>query len=189
MLTAAEFAAVLRGLKCLILWDSKGFTFFNATVEGFWRSFWAALMIYPIFALDLVLRYGLREHQESLLAFSALESMRYIINWLIFPLVMFRFAAVLDVQANFLRFIVAYNWFHLVSAALILPAITMALAGQPEPATFFGMIFLTATFAYTWFLLRAGLGLSISAAIALALFDFLFTEFIGALIYKALSLY
>lgn len=183
MLSAAQFANVLRGLRRLVLFDRGGFALFDATVPGFWASFRAAAMVYPVILLNILLRHDPEGPAGGFMAFTSLETMRYIIVWLIYPLAMFHLTALLGVRQNFLRYIVAYNWFHLVSAVMILPALLLAMNGIEEPAQLFGLVYLTATMSYMWFLLRHGLGISVSAAIALALFDLLFSEVVGGVIY------
>jgi len=47
MIDAKDTAGALYGLWRLARGDASGLDFFNATLEGFWRSFAAAVIIAP----------------------------------------------------------------------------------------------------------------------------------------------
>src|SRR5512146_3154253 len=106
-----EFQLALGGALRLAVGDRGGLGFFDASVDGFWRSFRAALICYPLY-LALV-GFGTEPAAWSgggAATVLAVKTIAYAISWVAFPLAMLTVARWFGREDRFLAFMVAYNW-------------------------------------------------------------------------------
>ena len=61
MPSLAEVARAIYGAWRLMLFDADGMTFFDLSTGGFWRSFFAAVVVAPLYAVLVVIDLGARE--------------------------------------------------------------------------------------------------------------------------------
>ena len=54
--TAGETLRALYGAYRLARLDAGGMAYFDSSIGGFWRSFFAAVLVVPFYALLLVMR-------------------------------------------------------------------------------------------------------------------------------------
>ena len=85
MLSAREAAASLYGAYRLARQDAGGLDYFDTSLEGFWRSFYAAAFIAQPFALLLALRFSLGVAAPSPARYAALTAMPSLIPSVPFP--------------------------------------------------------------------------------------------------------
>lgn len=168
-----ETAASLDGLHRILRMDPSGLDRFNATVEGFWTSFFVAIATLPFYLLQAGVYYLNAEVEASAPRFLSLELMTFVLGWLVYPVVMLTVTQVLDRQQHYLRYMVAYNWFQLVVAALLLPLSLLQLTGM-APDGLIALLFLMATSAfllYGWFIAHRGLDLGGATAAGIVILD------------------
>lgn len=174
MLTRQELAAALTGVRRLLRWDETGFACFDATHQGFWRSFWAAAIVAP-FTAAMLLRQVLVEPPADPVRYAALQAIGYVIGWLAYPLAMVRISQFLGRRDRYFTFMVAYNWFHVVEIVAWGPlAVVTAfglLPGQAE--ALLSILVLGVLLAYEWFIARRGLRVEGGTAAALVAIDLL----------------
>ncbi len=132
MITAGEIAAGLTGAYRLARRDPGGMVWFDATPRGFWRSFWAAVLVAPAYLVLDVLSGGLGS--DTTFRQIVIKLIGYVIDWTAFPVVMITIADSLGKWPAYMRYIVAYNWSAVVQISVLLPIATLALAA-PSPAT------------------------------------------------------
>ena len=173
MLSAREAASSLYGAYRLARRDAGGLDYFDASLDGFWRSFYAAAFIAPPFALLLALRYADGMVAASPLRYAAIESIAYVIAWVAFPVAMLMVARTLDREKQFMRFIVAYNWAAVLQNALYLPIPMMGMTGvlSASVANGLGMVALLVILGYSWFITKTALEVSSSAAAGVVALD------------------
>ena len=82
-----EVLSALYGAYRLAWFDVAGMAHFNLTVDGFWRSFFAAVLVAPAYAILVGLQVASGEEaiDPGLLLLG--ESIGYILAWCAFPLV------------------------------------------------------------------------------------------------------
>ena len=129
MITVRETSVAIFGAWRLAHFDAGGLRFFENTVEAFWRSFFAAVIVLPFYAMLLQLRYETGAVGAGVARFAAVEMIAYVIAWLAFPLAMASVAAILDREERYLGYIVAYNWAAVLQNALYLPIAMIGVAG------------------------------------------------------------
>ncbi len=182
MLTAREAVNSLYGAYRLARFDAGGMAFFETSVGGFWRSFSAALIIAPPYALLLIMRFQGGTEEAGGFRFAFVEAIAYVIAWVAFPLVMVSLARLFERQGNYLRYIVAYNWAAVLQNGLYLPLALLAVAGAiaPGPSAALAVIVLSLILVYTWFITRTALDLSAAAAAGIVALDLVLSLFIDA---------
>ncbi|MCZ6467897.1 MAG: hypothetical protein O6829_11555, partial [Alphaproteobacteria bacterium] len=128
MLSAREAATSLYGAYRLARFDARGMTYFETSLAGFWRSFYAAVIVAPVFAVLLAMRYAAGGEATDEVRFASVEAIAYVIAWVAFPLVMVSLARLLDREERYLGYIVAYNWASVLQNGLYLPLVMLGMA-------------------------------------------------------------
>ncbi len=115
-----EVQLAVGGALLLARGDRRGLGFFDASIDGFWRSFRSGLICYPLYLLLLSFRIaGSRWAASGAVPILAAETIAYVIAWVAFPLLMLPLARWLDRDDRFLPFMVAYNWSQIPQAVLL----------------------------------------------------------------------
>ena len=76
----------LTGAWRLARLDPGGLRYFEATPEGFWQSFQAAIIAAPIYALLVLLRVDEHPLSDDMFRALLIEGIGYVISWTAFPL-------------------------------------------------------------------------------------------------------
>ena len=168
MVSGAEFMRAVYGAWRLALLDRKGLDSFDSTVEAYWKSFNAAVIVAPAYAFFLVLGLSEADNRAGWLAIAAIETLAYIIGWVAFPLIMIYVCERIGRFDRYLRYIVAHNWSNVIKAALLL-AVTVLSQGLLDGSTaaLLGLVAPLAILFYQWFIARVALDVSGGAAAAI----------------------
>lgn len=159
----------MSGALRLAQMDRSGLAFFDRSVAGFWRSFYAASLVLPIYILTLLLIGKLPQE----LAAWALEGAGYVINWLAFPCLMLTLVELMDREKRYFDYMVPYIWASIPQNGLLLLVALINSTGLIPPAL--GMLLGVAAFfsilAYKWYIAQVGLEISGRAALGLVVVD------------------
>jgi hypothetical protein len=168
-----EITNALYGAYRLALRDAGGMKFFDTSINGFWRSFFAALLIAPLYSALLSMRYRAGPADASLLRFITVEASAYVIAWVAFPLAMISLCRALKRDDRYLGFIVAYNWAEVLQNGVYLPISILTLAGViPVPAgNMISLAVLIAILFYIWFIARTALNITAAQAVVIVALD------------------
>ncbi len=145
----------------LALYDRSGAQWFDVSINGFWRSFIAAIIVAPFYALLVASSQGAQDAGEALpdISFGA-HAVDYIVGWALFPLVMVFICRLLDLGARYVPFIIAYNWSQVIVIMVLLPANYLAehaLSSGEDGGALPALLTLCVTVAllfYQWFVAR-----------------------------------
>ena len=173
--SAVEIAYGLYGAWRLARLDPAGMNVLDRSLEGFWKSFFAAVLAAPAHVLFFLLQLAELEVSAGPLRVVAVESLIYVISWLAFPFAMFYLAESLGRAKEYPGFIVAYNWAQLIQLLFVLPAgLVIASGWLSDPiANLLYLGVLAAVLGYEWFIARTALGLrggGAAGVVALAFF-------------------
>ncbi len=170
----AEIAKALYGAYRLALRDPQGMTFFDTSVNGFWRSFFAAVLIAPLYLVLLSVRYRVGLIDAPLFRLITVEISAYIIAWVAFPLAMITLCRILKRDDRYLGFIVAYNWAAVLQNGIYLPLSFLTITGAiPAPAgNMISLAVLIAILFYTWFIAKTALNITSAQAAAIVFLDY-----------------
>ena len=189
MIDTKETAGALYGLWRLARWDEEAFSFFNATEQGFWRSFAAAAFVAPLQALYQLSVYLTLDDPPSIWRMMAIESIEYVMLWVLFPLAMLYVVKLLEREAEFFRYIVAYNWFQLAVGYIAMPFVILSqfqLLPTSISGFFDSMIFVTYV-TFTAFIARTGLKVGMGTSIGIVVIDILLTLMVGQVTLRMLT--
>jgi hypothetical protein len=177
MTTGSEISTALHGVWRLARFDRRGMAFFDRSVGGFWRSYRAALIVYPMFLILLALSSGSGSDFDGQSAdwfrIVLVETIGFVIAWTAFPLVMLPVTRFLGREERWLDYIIAYNWMHVLQAGLLVANFLLAASGL-LPVLLHGFIALATLLAvliYTWFVARVALDTSGIAATMIVLIE------------------
>ena len=173
MITTRELSIALYGAWRFATLDRSAVQFFENTPDAFWRSFYAALIALPAYALLVMLGFAEHPVEAGAVRILFVESISYVIGWVFFPLVMIAFTDTTKCSENYFRFIAAWNWSIVLQAFLFLGVSAFAASGT-VPGNLGGMISLVATlaiFLYQGFIARTTLDIPVPAAVLVVVID------------------
>lgn len=173
MVSPRELSVALYGAWRFATLDRGAIQFFDNTPQAFWKSFNAAWLALPAYALLVLLSFA--QHPVDAGAFRVLsvELISYVIGWVLFPLVMVAFTDTMKCGQNYFRFITAWNWSIVLQAYLFLGVSAFSASGT-VPDSLGGLISLVATLAiffYQGFIAKTTLDVTTPVAFMVVIVD------------------
>ena len=183
-----EIVNSLYGSLQLAWGDKNGINYFNTSHLGFWRSFTAAIIVAPIFALLLNVRYAVSSNDINFFRFVSIYAIAYIIGWVAFPIIINYVTDVLGHGKKFVRYIIIYNWASVLQNFIYLPFAILVEAQliHGTAASIIGLCLLSLVFLYTAFITKTALDVSNGIAAAIIVFDLILSVIISATTQKVL---
>lgn len=179
-----EARLALRGALRLARGDRGGLACFDLSIDGFWRSFRAAVIAYPLFLVLLGMRVTVAEWERSgPLQIVLVETIGYVIAWSAFPLIMLSVTRWIGRARSFTDFMVPYNWSQVLQSALFVLIgleTESGVLGAPAAAAI-ELAGLAAVLVYEWYIARVALDTTVPGAALVVFVDL----FLGALISQA----
>lgn len=172
-----EVRLALAGTLRLARGDRGGLACFDRSLDGFWRSFRAAVISYPLYLVLLAMRVTVAEWARSGgWRIVAVETIGYVIGWVAFPLLMLTVTRWLDRAHRFFDFMVPYNWCQVPQGALFVLVGLAFESGMlgPQSGEDIGIASLVATLVYewyVWYIARVALDTTGLVAVFIALVD------------------
>ena len=134
--------------------------YFNDSVDGFWRSFYAAALVAPLVIAMLAVQYSHVALAAPAWRIVSIETVKYVMLWVAFPMVMVGLARALKRTEAYIRYIVAYNWATVWQNVVFVPVLmvleTGLVAGHAADLVRYGAM--AAVLAYIWVVTRIALG-------------------------------
>ena len=161
----------LYGAWRLAFLDPSGLAHFNLSVDGFWRSFFAAVLVAPGFAVLIAQKLVARPEAFDPGWAMLVQILAYGFSWAAFPLVAVVLTRLLGLGHNYVPLIVALNWGVVLQVMAFLTAMILGLA---LPGVLAGLIMLIVTggvLFYQWFITRSALQTTGGVALMLVLID------------------
>ena len=172
MISIGEIIAGLTGAWRLAQLDPRAMSWFDTSIKGYWRSFFAAVLCLPAYIIITGVDLAQTPVAASELRIVAVHIIAYVIRWTALPLAMVSVTRMLNREANYMAFVVARNWSSVLTVILFLPIITIA---DFSPSTM-AVLSLTVTalaLAYQWVVARAALAISGPQALVIVGLDLL----------------
>jgi hypothetical protein len=169
-----EVWLALAGALRLARGDRGGLQCFDRSLDGFWRSFRAAVIAYPLYLVLLAMRVTLAEWERSGgFVIVTVETIAYVISWVAFPLIMLAVTQRLGRAQRYFDFMVAYNWSQVPQSALFVLVGLETESGVlgAVPAQAIEVAAGIAVLVYEWFIARVALDVTAPAAILVVLVD------------------
>ena len=183
MLTIADIRAGLNGASGLMRGDRDAMREFDVSFDGFWKSFFAILVILPVLLLYIHGEWQTLAMTEppsgdpldvpqSYPAFVLKRLLVSAVDWLAYPLIILAAAGPLGIENRVVPYIVAQNWSTvIVSAVVAAPGIMFGFGLMS--GTIAGMMTLALfAFALRYFYLVARIALDAPVSLAIGLVAF-----------------
>jgi hypothetical protein len=177
-----EVQLAVGGALRLAIGDRRGLASFDASIDGFWRSFRAAFLCYPLYLLLLALRVTAAQWDNAGVAtILVVETIGYAISWVAFPLLMLPVAQRLDRDSRFLGFMVAYNWSQIPQTVLF---VIVGLDGAAGMLSLSGLqsaelLATVAVLVYEWYIARVALAIGGGQATLVVVIDLVLGTAVG----------
>jgi hypothetical protein len=184
-----EVQTAVGGALRLAIGDRRGLKFFDVSIDGFWRSFRAGLICYPLYLVLVSFRVTAAQWETSGFApILLIETIAYVISWVAYPLLILPVSRQLRRADRFLAFMVAYNWSQIPQTAVfVLVGLDGASGLQSSSgAHLAGLLAAIAALVYEWYIARVALAVTGTQATLVVIIDLLLSTTVGRI---ALSLY
>ena len=151
MISRAEIAQAMRGVWLLFMGRPDAVQLFDTSIDGFWASFQAILLVAPIYAFtvaaDFLAYAGSPDPAAPAIDPAAIffsRGLTVAIDWITLPILLALLASSLGIRSGYMAYVVVRNWgtvFTLVpyAAVSILELSGMfprsQLIADPEPAS------------------------------------------------------
>jgi hypothetical protein len=182
MITIGEAIHALQGIGRLVRFDRGGLTYFDRSIQGFWRSFGVAFLVAPPYALLIPQRLEMIKPTIGWAEIMTVQILFYIVGWFLYPVVAFELCRWLKRPSEYPGYIVVYNWsavpFVLMQLALWLPALSGTASAETSEmlVTIWYYVFQV----YLWFVAREALRIDGLTAVALVFADHVLTRILSA---------
>lgn len=175
-----ELMAALYGAWRLLCFDAGGMTWFDVSAAGFWRSFFAAVLVAPAYAVIMGFALAVRQEPVDLSRAIVIATLAYGIGWAAFPIVAIPVTRFLAVTGRYSQLVVSTNWSSVPQMLIILPAVIIEASGNLPRGTA-SLLTIGATLyalVYEWFVIRAALGVTSIRATGVLLVQVIINELI-----------
>ncbi len=173
MIGGQELSRSIFGAWLLARYDRNGAYLFENTAEAFWRSFWAAFIVFPAFAILLMLRSKHVDINVGPFWAFFIQATAYVTGWVAFPYIMFQVARMFGVGKYFCRYVAAYNWSRVLQIVLMLFVTVLVTSGilPNEVSNLLTIVSIMAILAYEAFVAHAALEVPAAGAIGIVFLD------------------
>ena len=187
MLSAAEIARGVQGALGFLKRDATAPQHFDNTMEACLRSFRVMALVAPLYAIYLLIYYSDVTVTADGAEIAVVEAMRYVVDWLLFPVIFYEAARRRGWLDRYPRYIGALNWINL-------PAMVVVIVGQGlssvAPAAVAVVIDLgLRALLFYWFLMatRMALGTSWPISVVLLIINWVPSLFLSFLVDRYLG--
>ena len=165
-------------------------SYFDDSIEGFWKSFFAAALVAPAYAIEIALGQEALGDSLGSLRTILIHLLAYSLSWTVFPVVVHPVCQAMDRETAYVRYIVAYNWAKAIQMAIYLPVILIVwLEILPESLALLlhTVVYVLLVFGYQWFVTRSALDIKALPASGLVALDFMVSFVLGLLVFGMLQ--
>lgn len=168
----SEAIVSLYGAWRLARLDSRGLEVFDKTPAGAIRSFYAAVLVAPMYAA-VVLMLPAAHAGSGGIRWLLVETIAYVVSWLAYPVVVEQLTRSMGCRERFEGYLSAYNWSMVLQNAVLLPIAGLtALDVLPgDLIQILWLIAIVAIMVFLWFIARTALQVSAFVAAGLVLLD------------------
>ncbi len=126
MLSAGEIARGMQGALAFLQRDPAAPSYFENTAESCLRSFLVMILVAPLYAIVLTILYSNVTTTAEGWEIVGVEALRYVVDWLLFPVIFFEIARRQNWVGLYPRYISALNWVNLPLMVVAVVAVILA---------------------------------------------------------------
>ncbi len=154
----------MQGALGLLKRDPAAPSYFDNTREACVRSFQVMILVAPLHAALMLIRYAGVTAMADDLEIVLVEALRYVVEWTLFPVLFYEIARRRNWLGLYPRYIAALNWVNLPAMIVAVIGVVVAIVMPPLPGELI-RVGLQALFFY-WFLVTARIVLGVTWPIA-----------------------
>lgn len=153
--------------------DSGAMSYFERTPAGFWKSFFAAVIVAPGFAIIIAYELGQSEIEleAGALRLLLVQTLTYVLGWAAFPVIVHQICEATGKRDAYIGYIVAFNWSKVIQMAVLLPSIGLIALGAPGGGWLLRLAVSFLILFYEWFITRTALGVTAMGAVGFVALD------------------
>ncbi len=174
-----EILRSLTGAWRLLRRDPSGTGCFNYTLEGFWRSFGAIVLVAPLYLIAIQAEHSMlvetRPDEATGPGYLLIKSLFFLAEWFSYIVLVAFLARLLGLGAYFVSYIITYNWAAVITAALAVPPFVLFGLGVlgAAPAIIFSLMITGFILYYHWYIALTVLRTRTAIAAGLVTVEFL----------------
>lgn len=188
VLTNVEISRGTQGALRFLQRDPAAPFYFDNSIEACLRSFRVMVLVAPLYALYRAIYYSGVEVAADEWEIVLIESLRYLVDWLLFPVLFYEIARRRRWLDRYPRYIAALNWIGLPAMALLLiDAVVDNIAPSPLPAI---VDLVVQAVLFYWIVITTRLTLGVGWLICLVLLvvDFVPSLFLEIIVSRILGI-
>ena len=180
MPSSRDVVAALYGAWRLMRFDAGGMAWFDLSIPGFWRSFFAALLVAPFFAALVGMQFSGGDRPFDPGWATLVLAVAYCLSWAAFPVAAILITRLLRLTDRYVALIVAYNWANVLQIAVILIANLIDASGllPGSPGVILPFAVMVFVLVYQWFVTRTALASTTATAIGVVIIQLVIDVFI-----------
>lgn len=153
--------------------DPGAMSYFERTPEAFWKSFFAAVIVAPGFAILIIDQMSQIEFEAGVARIIVVELIAYLLAWIVFPALVHQICEAIGKREAYIGYIVAFNWSKVIQMAVFLPVIAVIATGVlPEDSgSLLRWVVSILILSYEWFVTRTALGVTAMGAVGFVALD------------------
>jgi len=173
MVTLRELVFALVGAGRLATLDARGLSYFDRDLGAARRSFFAAVLVLPLYLFLVAFQEEDVLAQVSLWRFVVVEALAYVIGWTAYVALMADLVPVFHRQDKYFGFVCVYNWTKVLQTAVYALVVVVVFSGlfSPDVNAILFLAATTAVIVYQWFVTRITLEIGPVLAVALVFLD------------------
>jgi hypothetical protein len=180
MLSLADIKAGLTGAIRLFRADPRAMQAFDVSIDGFWKSFLAVVVILPLYLVylhgewsGLATRVVDAGEAPSFAGFLVVRLFILAIDWLAYPLIVLAAARPLGISKRVVPYVIAQNWASVVASTIIvIPGIAYSAGVVSDSLAVAGtLLMILVALRYFFVVARIALGAPVGLAIGLVAFN------------------
>ncbi|MFN3131117.1 hypothetical protein [Roseibium sp.] len=190
MISTNELRAAWEGSWLLLRSDPQGMSYFDLSLQGFWRSFQVIFLLAPVFLVSAMAEKKLLISENVIVAelfpsdtYWFAQFMSLGIDWVTLPLILALIAGPIGISRQYVPFIVVRNWTSILASMPYLAIALLYLTGI-IPSGIMVLLSFTCLIVVLWYrflIARIALQASVSMAIGIVFLDILLSLVIGEL--------
>ena len=183
----AEISSSLYGAWRLFRMDPDAMRWFDTSLDGFWRSFFGAVIALPAFLLGFGYHVATMEAPPNLVVVVVVGAIAYAASWVVFPVIAAFVVRPMGYGGTYVPYIVVRNWAGALVAQVYLVfeiLIRVGILGETISG-FIEFILFIVTLWYGWLVARVALETTVSFAAALVILGTVVDLFIAYLLFSA----
>jgi hypothetical protein len=169
----------LEGAWLLARLDPTAMDRFDLSVEGFWRSFTAALVAAPAYLLLVISQYSDASAGPHLGTIVLVEALGYGLSWIAFPTVAIFATKLLGLSHRYVALVVAGNWAAVLQLSLLAASLVVGAPLSDGLRSFLALAAVLSAVTYQWIVIRTALQTTGTVAFALVITDVLVSVLIN----------